>query len=132
MTDIIHLAELVAREIGEAEVELAPEFTLKDVKERMRIVVVPVGITHKPTARGYRDDAFTVQVGVLKKATENELVDLVSCVETLGAEFLHKEIDGAVCVETRHSPLYVPEHMRERRQFTGIVELLFKATEKTA
>ena len=131
MVDIIHLAECIAREIGEAEVELAPEYTLKDVKERMRIVVVPVGVAHKPTARGYREDLHTVQIGVLKKATEDELVDLVSYVETLALGFLHKGIDGAVCVEAKHSPLYVPEHMRERRQFTGVVELTFKETERT-
>ena len=44
MVDIISLAHGVAERIGEADVELAPEYSLKDVKERTRIVVVPVGI----------------------------------------------------------------------------------------
>ena len=127
MADIIHLAEAVAKKIGdEAEVELAPEFTLKEVKEKTRIVVVPVGIKRKMLARGIREDVMTVQVGVLKKTTEDELVDLVSYVETLALGFLHKEVDGVFCTEVVHSPLYVPDHMRERRQFTGIIELYFK------
>ena len=51
MVDIISLAHGVAERIGEADVELAPEYSLKDVKVRTRIVVVPVGIKHKMLAR---------------------------------------------------------------------------------
>ena len=142
MVDIISLAHGVAERIispersehcgamslegCEADVELAPEYSLKDVKERTRIVVVPVGIKHKMLARGFREDFLTVQVGVLRKTTEDELVDLVSYVQTLALDFLHTTVRGAKCVEANHAPLYVPDHMRDRRQFTGIVELLFK------
>ena len=126
MVNIIELAEGVAERIGEADVELAPEYSLKDVKERTRIVVVPVGIKHKMLARGFREDFLTVQVGVLRKATEDELVDLVNYAQTLALDFLHATVKGAKCVEVNHTPLYVPEHMRDRRQFTGIIELLFK------
>ena len=126
MVNIIELAEGVAEKIGEADVELAPEYSLKDVKERTRIVVVPVGIKHKMLARGFREDFLTVQVGVLRKATEDELVDLVNYAQTLALDFLHTTVRGAKCVEANHTPLYVPDHMRERRQFTGVIELLFK------
>ena len=126
MTDIIGLSEGVAADIGEADVELAPEFSLKDVKERTRIVVVPVGIKHRMLARGFREDFLTVQVGVLRKATEDELVDLVNYAQTLALHFLHRTIKDAKCVEANHAPLYVPDHMRDRRQFTGVIELLFK------
>ena len=126
MTDIIGLSEGVAADIGEADVELAPEFSLRDVKERTRIVVVPVGIKHRMLARGFREDFLTIQVGVLRKATEDELVDLVNYAQALALHFLHRTIKGAKCVEANHAPLYVPDHMRERRQFTCVVELLFK------
>ena len=122
MVDIIQLAEGVAARMGNADVELAPEFTLKDVKERTRIVVVPVGIKHRMLARGFREDLLTVQVGVLRKATEDDLVDLVSYAQSIALDFLH----ATECVEANHAPLYVPDHMRERRQFTGVIELLFK------
>ena len=95
MVDIISLAHGVAERIGEADVELAPEYSLKDVKERTRIVVVPVGIKHKMLARGFREDFLTVQVGVLRKTTEDELVDLVNYVQTLALDFLHTTVRGA-------------------------------------
>ena len=126
MVDIIALAEGVAGKIGSAKVELAPEFTLRDVKERKRIVVVPVGIKHRMLARGFREDLLTVQVGVLRKATEDELEALVAETQNLALSFLHRTVAGAKCVEANHAPLYVPDHMRERRQFTGVIELLFK------
>ena len=125
MVDIISLAHGVAERIGEADVELAPEYSLKDVKERTRIVVVPVGIKHR-LARGFREDFLTIHVGVLRKATEDDLVDLVSYAQTLALDFLHTTVRGAKCVEANHAPLYAPDHMRERRQFTGVIELLFK------
>ena len=126
MVDIIALAEGVAGKIGSAKVELAPEFTLRDVKERKRIVVVPVGVRHRMLARGFREDLLTVHVGVLRKATEDELEALVAETQNLALSFLHRTVAGAKCVEANHAPLYVPDHMRERRQFTGVIELLFK------
>ena len=126
MVDIIALAEGVAGKIGSAKVELAPEFTLRDVKERKRIVVVPVGVRHRMLARGFREDLLTVQVGVLRKATEDELEALVAETQNLALSFLHRTVAGAKCVEANHAPLYVPDHMRDRRQFTGVIELLFK------
>ena len=91
-----------------------------------RIVVVPVGIKHRMLARGFREDLLTVQVGVLRKATEDDLVDLVNYAQSLALDFLHATVCGAKCVEANHAPLYVPEHMKDRRQFTGVIELLFK------
>ena len=124
MVNIIKLAEAVAESV-DGELELAPEYTLKDVK-RKRIVVVPVGVAHKMLARGIREDLIKIQIGVLQKATEDDLEKLVSEVQTLALSLLHKEISGVACVAVEHSPLYVPEHLRERRQFTGVIELTFK------
>ena len=92
------------REGCEADVELAPEYSLKDVKERTRIVVVPVGIKHKMLARGFREDFLTVQVGVLRKTTEDELVDLVNYVQTLALDFLHTTVKGEPSASRRTTP----------------------------
>ena len=126
MVYIISLAHGVAVKIGGADVELAPEYSIKDVKEKTRIVVVPVGIKHKMLARGFREDFLTIHVGVLRKATSDDLVDLVSYAQSIALDFLHATVCGAKCVEANHAPLYAPDHMRERRQFTGVIELLFK------
>lgn len=128
MADIVRIAEAVAAEIGEkgeAEVMFAPEFDLKGIRE-MRIVVVPTGMGMEPLARGSSEDTHKILVGVLKKATEDEIVDLVNTVVAIGKEFLDKRLAGATCVGVKYDPLYYPEHLRERRQFTGVIELTFK------
>ena len=125
MADIIELAEGVAAEIGDgAEVMFAPEFDLKGIKEK-RIVVVPAGIETKPNARDYLEDRLKVQVGLLKKCTEDNIPALVREVVSTGRRFLHKWVAGVRCVKAECNPLYSPEHLRERRQFTGVVELTF-------
>jgi len=132
MTDILKLAGGVAREIGDgAEVSLAPDFTLREVKAARRIVVVPLGVAHKMLSRSHREDQFKVQVGVLRKATEDELEALVAYVQELGLSFLRKEVEGAVCTDVQHSPLFVPDHLKERRQFTSVIELVFKEVDRS-
>ena len=127
MVDIIKLAEGVAEAVGDgAVVALTPEFTLKDVKDKKRTVVVPVGVTHKMLARGIREDLLKVQIGVLRKATEDDLEKMVSEVQTLALSMLHKSVEGVACVSVEHAPLYDPQMMRERRQFTGVIDLTFR------
>ncbi|MGN0847880.1 MAG: hypothetical protein ACI4RA_10920 [Kiritimatiellia bacterium] len=129
MADIIELAQAVADAIsvpGEAEVSFAPEFDLKGLRE-MKVVVVPSGLEMKPISRSASEDTMHIQVGVLKKCTEDEIVDLVNTVITIGRSFLDRKVAGATCVDVKYLPLYAPEHLRERRQFTGVVELVFKS-----
>jgi len=125
MTRIMELAEAVAAELGEgAEVALAPEFTLRETNVR-RTVVVPAGTAHHVLSRGHRQTDMKVQVGVLQRATEDQLEELVGHVESLAASFLEKTLAGARCLKAEHAPLYVPDHLKERRQFTSVVELTF-------
>ena len=69
-------------------------------------------------------------MGVLKKCTEDEVVDLVNTVITIGRSFLDRKLAGATCTHIEYNPLYDPTHLRERRQFTGVVELTFKAVSR--
>lgn len=125
MADIIQLAEAVAKEV-EGDLMFAPELDLKGIKE-MRVIVAPAGLGSKPISRGASEDTLKVQVGVLKKCTEDEIVDLINTVTSIGKSFLDRELAGATCMHIEYNPLYDPVHLRERRQFTGIVELTFKA-----
>ena len=126
MADIVELAEAVSKEIGGSEVMFAPELDLKGLRE-MRVIVVPSALALRHVARGAQEDSLKVQVGVLKKCTEDEVVDLVNTVVGIGRGFLGKSLAGARCTGVDYAPLYSPEHLRERRQFTGIVELTFKS-----
>ena len=125
MADIIKLAEAVASEV-EGDLMFAPELDLQGIRE-MRVIVVPAGLGVKPISRGASEDSMKIQVGVLKKCTEDEVVDLVNTVITIGRSFLDRKLAGATCTHIEYNPLYDPTHLRERRQFTGVVELTFKA-----
>lgn len=128
MADIIKLAEAVASEV-EGDLMFAPELDLKGIRE-MRVIVVPAGLGVKPISRGASEDSMKIQVGVLKKCTEDEVVDLVNTVITIGRSFLDRKLAGATCTHIEYNPLYDPTHLRERRQFTGVVELTFKAVSR--
>ena len=128
MADIIKLAEAVASEV-EGDLMFAPELDLKGIRE-MRVIVVPAGLGVKPISRGASEDSMKIQVGVLKKCTEDEVVDLVNTVITIGRRFLDRKLAGATCTHIEYNPLYDPTHLRERRQFTGVVELTFKAVSR--
>lgn len=130
MADVVELARQVA-EIVDGDLELAPEYTLKDVKSR-RVAVVPCGVSHRMLARGVREDSFKVQIGVLQKATEDDLERLVSETQALAVSLLHREIGGARCVAAEHEPLFVPDHVRDRRQFTGVVTLTLREVNRHA
>ena len=128
MADIIKLAEAVASEV-EGDLMFAPELDLKGIRE-MRVIVVLAGLGVKPISRGASEDTMKIQVGVLKKCTEDEVVDLVNTVITIGRSFLDRKLAGATCTHIEYNPLYDPTHLRERRQFTGVVELTFKAVSR--
>ena len=87
--------------------------------------MVPTGIESKPNAREYLEDRLKVQVGLLKKCTEDDVPGLVREVVGIGQGFLQKWVAGVRCMKAEYVPLYLPEHLRERRQFTGVVELTF-------
>lgn len=129
MTDIIQLAQGVAAAIEGAEVMFAPEYALYNLHTK-RIVVVPIGLETKPKARGYYEEHLRVQIGLLARCTEDEVPSLIREVTQLGRSFLQKWIAGVRCVKAEYSPLYAPEHLRERRQFTGVVELTFISVEQ--
>lgn len=130
MVDIVRLAEGVAKAVSDdAEVQFIPEFDLKALKE-MRVVVVPAGIGHKMKARTIREDDLKIHVGVLKRCTEDEVVDLINTVSGIGLDLLYREIEGAKCIMVEYSPLYHPDHLREKRQFTGVLELTFREIQR--
>ena len=109
----------------------APELDLKGIKE-LRIIVAPAGLDMKPISRGFCEDALKIHIGVLKKCTEDDLPDLVNTVVTIGRSFLDKRLEGATCVKVAYNPLYFPDHLRERRQFTGVIELTFLSASNNA
>ncbi len=127
MSAVVTLAAEVALELADfhAEVIFFPEFELRDIEE-MKVIVVPLAEEYKPISRTQHEEILKVQVGFLKRGCEDELPELLRTVEKLGLGFLNKQLVGATCVGVAFNPIYSPEHLRERGQFTSVIELSFK------
>jgi len=127
MSEVLKMAEAVAAELAEyhAEVMFFPEFELREL-EAMRVAVVPTGTEYKTVSRSSREELLKVQIGFLKRGCEDELSELLQLIDGLGLGFLNRKLAGATCVGVAYNPIYSPEHLRERGQFTSVIELTFK------
>lgn len=127
MSNIVDLAAAVADSLTDynAEVLYFPTFDLRDL-ETMRVIVVPVNPEYKTVSRSAHEELLKVQIGFLKRGCEDDLNDLLQTVENLGLSFLNKKLINATCVCVAYNPIYSPEHLRERGQFTSVIELTFK------
>lgn len=127
MSEVLKIAEAVAAELTDyhAEVVFFPEFELRELDE-MRVVVVPLATEYKTLSRAAHEELLKVQIGFLKRGCEDNLPDLLRLVEGLGLGFLNKKLAGATCVCVAYNPIYSAEHLRERGQFTSVIELTFK------
>ena len=127
--DCLGLSEAVAASLGEwnARPALAPEFTLRELEE-LKVVVVPVELTYKNISRALKERTAKLQIGFMKRAKDEELDELLTTVEKLGLSFSGKEFCGAKCIAVGFNPIYSADDLRERHQFTSVIELVFRDT----
>jgi hypothetical protein len=136
---LIDIADAVAAELNNAElsleftaeVNLKPEFELKDLKE-LKVTVVPKSLKFSGAARQESTKEVQIDIGVQKKtAAPEQLATLLQLVEEIAGIFDRKRLTGypkAVCVGIENEPVYDPEHLRQFRQFTSVVTLKFRVT----
>lgn len=127
MSEVIRIAEAVAESLKKyhAKVLFFPEFELRDLDD-LRVIVVPHSTEYKTASRGRHEEILKVQIGFLKRGSEENLDDLLQTIEKIGLGFLNEKLGGATCVCVAYDPIYSPEHLRERGQFTSIIELSFR------
>ena len=127
--DCMVLCEAVAASLGEwnAKPALAPEFTLRDLEE-LKVVVVPVELTYRNISRALKERTVKLQIGFMKRAKKEQLDELLATVEKLGMSFSGKEFCGAKCIAVGFNPIYAADQLRERNQFTSVIELTFRDT----
>ena len=123
------LCEAVAASLGEwnAKPALAPEFSLRDLEE-LKVVVVPVELTYRNISRALKERTVKLQIGFMKRAKKEQLDELLATVEKLGMSFSGKEFCGAKCIAVGFNPIYAADQLRERNQFTSVIELTFRDT----
>ena len=126
MSRILDLAAAVAAALEDysAEVLFIPEFDLKGTKG-MRVIVVPAGTEFKALSRGLDDERPCIHVGVLKRASEDDVPALVEFAQAMGKSFLNRRLAGATCTGVAFDPIYSPMHLREKGLFVSVVELTF-------
>ena len=123
------LCEAVAASLGEwnAKPALAPEFTLRELEE-LKVVVVPVELTYRNISRALKERTVKLQIGFMKRAKKEQLDELLATVEKLGMSFSGKEFCGSKCIAVGFNPIYAADQLRERNQFTSVIELTFRDT----
>jgi hypothetical protein len=123
---LLKLAKLVQEELKEcnAEIQLVPEFTLRQL-EKMKVVIVPFDIEYKVLSRNKKEQILRLQIGVLKRATEDDIEEMLTFVSEMGFNLLGKKFNDVYCQTVLYNPLYSPDKMRENRQFTCVMELTF-------
>jgi hypothetical protein len=129
MATTVSIAKEVVQALAEhnAKFSCVPEFKLGELSG-MKVVVVPVGVEFKTLARNTIEITHRIQIGILKRCTEDDLEGMISFAQTVAHSLLYRKFGDAIGLSVAFNPLYVPEHFRERRQFTSVLELTCKET----
>lgn len=134
MSELLNIAEAVKAEIDaalpsvKAELRLLPEFELKELRE-LKVVVMPHSIEYNNLTRGASGKEIKIDIGILKRTGLDDVPALLDLVEELAALFERRKLTkypAAICSRITNDPLYSPEHLRQRQQFTSVLVLTFK------
>ena len=126
MSNVIGIANEIAASLADhhAEVQFIPEFKIRDAGDT-RVVVVPAGTEFRALSRGLHDERPCVHVGIVRRATEDDVPALIDFAQALGRSFLHRRLADATCTGVAFDPIYSPSHLREKGLFVSVVELTF-------
>jgi hypothetical protein len=114
-----------------AERLYVPLFDLKDLAA-LRVSVVPKGITIETLARNKSQYDYAIDVAIQKRISSHEpeeLDPLLNLVEEIADFFrFHKLPTSGTSrnVQTSLNPIYAPDHLEQKRVFTGVVTLTFR------
>ncbi|MCG3179658.1 MAG: hypothetical protein BIFFINMI_01999 [Phycisphaerae bacterium] len=109
----------------------APVFDLGEMAD-LHVTVVPKAASAERADRATRQFDYSVDVAVQKKlgdGGDTEVDGLMLLVERIADHFNGKrpvQYAGAVCLRADNEPVYSPDHLRELRQFTSVLTLVFR------
>ena len=129
MSKVLAIARAVAAELADygAEVQFFPDYALKGL-QTTRVLVIPASDEFNTLSRNAHEELPVIHVGVIRRATEDDVPELLTLVETIAKGFLRRRLAGATCVSAGFNPLFSPEHLRENGEFISVIELTFSAT----
>ena len=105
-----------------------PAFTLEEMRT-LHVTVVPREIASSILDRARDEDEIKVDVAVQKKvasAAVGEVDPLLALVQEV-ADFLNRRSMGvATWKRTENKPVYAPDHLREKQQFTSVLTVTYR------
>jgi len=136
MHTTVQVAQAVADALNAHEFSVAftaermalPAFTLEEM-QTLHVTVVPREVAGSVLDRARDEDEVKVDVAVQKKvasAANEEIDPLLALVQEI-ADFLNRRpMDGASWKKTENKPVYAPEHLREKQQFTSVLTVTYR------
>ncbi|MCG3178314.1 MAG: hypothetical protein BIFFINMI_00640 [Phycisphaerae bacterium] len=136
---VIQIADAVVAELNAggfsqafvAQRAYAPVFDLGEMAD-LHVTVVPRAASAERLDRASRQFDYSIDVAVQKKLADGgnvEIDALMFLVEQIADHFNGRrpaQLNSAVCLRVENDPIYSPEHMRELRQFTSVLTLVFR------
>lgn len=105
-----------------------PLFTLEEMQD-LHVTVVPREVASSVLDRASDEDEVKVDVAVQKRTASVAVADvdpLLAFVQEI-ADFLNRQQMGdAIWKKTENKPVYLPEHLREKEQFTSVLTVTYK------
>ena len=137
------IADAVATELGAAppgtfsqpfaaERNVLPEFDLEDLAD-LKVTVVPKSVEITGSTRAASQYDIAVDIGVQKKLDsdlDGEVAALGTLVDEMADYLRGRTLDQApfaVWVRIGNDPVYAPEHLAQRRVFTSVLTVTYRA-----
>jgi len=113
------------------ERRVLPVFDLPDLKG-LHVTVVPRGVEIAGASRSMSTHDVRIDIGIQKKLgtdLDAEVAELCGLADEIAA-YLHRrrlaDVPTASWVRTANEPVYAPEHLAEKRLFTGVLTLTYR------
>ena len=112
-----------------AERKALPAFDLADLAG-LHVTVVPKGVEITGASRSLSQHDYQIDVGVQKKLgsdLEAETAAMLALVDEIAAFLRRRSMAGAAWVRSVNEPIYSPEHLAEKRLFTSVLTVTYRA-----
>ena len=137
MALVIDIADAVAAELAGGsfseeftpERRVLPDFELADLAG-LKVTVVPKGVEIAGASRSLSQHDVQIDVGVQKKVGSDldaEVAALCGLVEEFAAFLKGRRLTDAAWVRTANEPVYSPDHLAEKRLFTSVLTVTYRA-----
>lgn len=139
MSAIVNIADAVVAELNASGLlpgvtvqrHYRPTFDLEEMKD-LHVTVVPRGVEMSGASRSMVQSDVQIDIGVQKKPTEVNLVELdglMALVEQIADHLRGRRLAGAPeasWVKTENNPIFAAEHLEQLRQFTSVLTVTYR------